>query len=81
MDKFSFYLFLIIGSCFFLLGWLFPVEGPVDYVYDKYAKNPAIKRPNKCCPAPMPKKTEIYEDLNEDGEPEWYQVIPLFEVE
>ena len=20
----------------FLLGWLFPVEGPIDYVYDNY---------------------------------------------
>ena len=63
-----------------ILGWLNPKEGPFDYLYDAYASQPAHKRPNKCCPAPMPKKVEIYEDLNEDGEPEWYQVIPLFEI-
>jgi hypothetical protein len=66
----------------FFLGWLFPVEGPVDYLYDNYASRPAIKRPSKCCAAPLPapKKTEIFEDLNEDGEPEWYEVVPLFNI-
>ena len=67
----------------FFLGWLFPVEGPIDYVYDNYATKPAIHRPSKCCATalPKPKKTEIYEDLNEDGEPEWYEVVPLFNTE
>lgn len=69
----------LVASSFFL-GWLFPVEGPIDYVYDNYASKPAIHKPSKCCAAPAPKKTEIYEDLNEDGEPEWYEVIPLFKV-
>lgn len=66
----------------FFLGWLFPVEGPIDYLYDNYASRPAIKRPSKCCAAPLPapKKTEIFEDLNEDGEPEWYEVTPLFNI-
>ena len=32
---------IIIG---FLLGWLFPVEGPVDYIYDNYkAQKCAVK--------------------------------------
>lgn len=31
--------------------------------------------------APAPKKTIIYEDYNEDGEPEYYQLVPLFDVE
>ena len=31
----------------FLLGWVFPVEGPVDYVYDNYK---ARKTATKLCP-------------------------------
>ena len=71
---------ILIIVIVFLLGWLFPVEGPFDYVYDKYAKQPAIHRPTKGIPAPAPKKTEIYADYNEDGEPEWYQLTPMFEI-
>lgn len=37
-------LILIAG---FLLGWLFPVEGPIDYVYDNYV---AKKCASKNCP-------------------------------
>ena len=33
---------ILIG---FLIGWLNPVEGPFDYVYDEYAAQPAHKRP------------------------------------
>ena len=67
----------------FLLGWLFPVEGPLDWTYDNYAKRPAVHRPSKCCayPLPKPKKTEIFEDFNEDGEPEWYELVPMFNIE
>ena len=32
--------FLVIG---FILGWLFPVEGPVDYIYDNYRDTRATK--------------------------------------
>ena len=77
---------LIIIVIAFFLGWVFPVEGPIDYIYDKWASQPAIHQPEvkehkmKCCPAPAPKTTRIYEDLNEDGEPEWYEVVPLFTV-
>jgi hypothetical protein len=68
------------------LGWVFPVEGPLDYLYDKWAFQPAHKQPEnkrvtKCCPAPAPKQTTVYEDYNEDGEPEWYELVPLFQVE
>ena len=30
--------FLVLG---FILGWLFPVEGPVDYIYDNYGDDRA----------------------------------------
>ena len=69
-----------IGGLFFVLGWLFPIEGPYDYVYDNYAKTPAVKRPHKGLPAPAPKTNFIHEDYNEDGIPEWYEIIPLFDV-
>ena len=75
--------FILIAILFLLIGWLCPIEGPLDWTYDKYAKQPATYNPVKkrqCCPAPPPKKTEIYEDFNEDGEPEWYQLTPMFEV-
>ena len=68
---------LIVGV---ILGWLCPIEGPIDYMYDNYASQPAINRPHRGVPAPAPKKVEIFEDFNEDGEPEWYQLIPLFDV-
>ena len=78
------WLVIVIIFVVFLLGWLFPLEGPLDWTMDKYSTQPATYNPVKkrqCCPAPAPKKTEIYEDFNEDGEPEWYQLIPMFEVE
>ena len=70
----------VIAILFLFIGWLCPIEGPFDYVYDKYAEHPAIHRPHKGIPAPPPKKTQIYEDFNEDGEPEWYQITPMFEI-
>lgn len=83
-DTIIFYVVLSIIVTLFLgifIGWVCPIEGPIDYVYDNYASQPALKRPHRGVPAPAPKKTEIFEDFNEDGEPEWYQIIPLFEIE
>lgn len=62
--------FLIVLFCIvigFLFGWLFPVEGPIDYIYDN-------KVPVKNGPSIKP-ITEIYVDLDEDEVPEWYWVI------
>lgn len=37
-------LILLIITVGFLLGWLFPVEGPMDYIYDNYkAQKCAVK--------------------------------------
>ena len=49
----SFILVLIVGIFF---GWVCPIEGPVDYLYDNYASQPAINRLSKGVPAPLPKK-------------------------
>ena len=54
----------------FLLGWLFPVEGPVDYVYDNYvnqkvaSKNcPAQKQPEKFTEEELDYINEMLEEL------------------
>lgn len=31
---------LIVG---FFIGWLFPVEGPIDYIYDEAVKRAPVK--------------------------------------
>ena len=83
--------FVIVGFIFFFAGWLFPVEGPIDYVYDDYVGNKTIKKPVIGAPTPDTKKEFIYGvdgpdiqdikevliDLNEDGEQEWYLFMPL----
>ena len=79
--KFYRWFFIILALLLGLfLGWLNPNEGPFDYLYDEWSGNPAVHRPHRGVAAPAPKKTEIYEDYNEDGEPEWYTLIPMFEV-
>ena len=74
-----------------LLGWIWPVEGPIDYVYDDYVGNKTIKKPVIGAPTPDTKKEFIYGvdgpdvqdikevliDLSEDGEQEWYLFMPL----
>lgn len=44
-----------------IVGWLNPIEGPLDWTYDEYASQPAHKYPTKVAPI---EKTE--EEL-----PEW----------
>ena len=80
---------LIIALIFFAAGWVFPVEGPIDYMYDDYVGNKTIQKPQIIAPA-QPKKLqygidvpdiedikEVLIDLNEDGEQEWYLFLPL----
>lgn len=41
-------LVFVVITVGFLLGWLFPVEGPIDYIYDNYK----IKKcATKLCPS------------------------------
>lgn len=73
----------------FFLGWIFPIEGPIDYVYDEHVGNKTMKRPVVNIPAQPQKKEilldgadvedikEVLIDLNEDGEQEWYLFLPL----
>lgn len=56
----SLFLFLVISGSF-LLGWLFPIEGPVDYVYDDYK---AHKVASKNCSSQVAKKDLTEEELD-----------------
>lgn len=86
--------YIIIGLVIilfgFFLGWVFPMEGPIDYVYDDYVGNKTIKKPVVNIPTQETKKLiygvdipdvndvkEVLIDLNEDGEQEWYLFMPL----
>ena len=54
-------LFFVVITVGFLLGWLFPVEGPVDYIYDNYkAERMAIK----LCPPQKPSAKFTEEELD-----------------
>ena len=82
LEKFYKWFFLLLALLLgLLLGWLNPNEGPFDYLYDERSSSPAVHRPHRGVPAPAPKNTQIYEDYNEDGIPEWYEIIPLFPIE
>lgn len=61
-NKEIFWVCLICIIIAFLLGWIFPVEGPIDYVYDRYASTPAHKRPVLAAP---PQKHSITIDIEE----------------
>ena len=57
---------LIIAVAFFIMGWLFPIEGPLDFVYDKYASQPAHKQPQKFAPIVTSKLIIDINDLSEE---------------
>ena len=59
----------------FGLGWIFPVEGPLDYVYDNYASQPAHKRP---VVAPAVKETKIEFNINDLSEEDFEELMEIF---
>lgn len=62
---------IILG---FLLGWIFPVEGPIDYVYDQYATQPAHRHP-----ASVPlKPTQFIIDINDLSEEDFEALQSIF---
>jgi hypothetical protein len=82
----SYKLISILALLGFIAGWLFPVEGPIDYKYDEMVGNKTIKKPVVNAPLPkeeykwdidIPDIKEVLIDLNEDGEQEWYLFMPL----
>ena len=72
----SFILVLIVGVFF---GWICPIEGPIDYLYDNYASQPAINRPSKGVPAPLPKKeNSIIININDLSEEDFEALQEVF---
>ncbi len=67
-----------IAGLFFIIGWIFPIEGPLDSTYDDFIK---IKKSHqKSVGAKKPKKEVII--LDED-EMELFYLIPsaTFDIE
>jgi hypothetical protein len=64
-----------ISLLFFLLGWIFPIEGPIDYVYDDYASQPAHKSPTKAAPL---KPYQIIIDINDLSEEDFEALQEVF---
>lgn len=53
-----------------VVGWLNPVEGPLDWAYDDYASHPAHKTPSKVAPIPNKEKPLLiwfFEDEEENS--------------
>ena len=85
--KNTWYLIILI-SLGFILGWIFPIEGPMDYIYDESIGNKTMKAPVVNTSVQQKKEylldgadvediKEVLIDLNEDGEQEWYLFMPL----
>lgn len=72
IEKYVLLVFAVI-TVGFLLGWLFPVEGPIDYIYDDHKmKKCAVKL---CPPQEVPEAfteeeldyiNEILEEISEE---------------
>lgn len=82
-------IFMLI-FCGFILGWIFPVEGPYDSDYDELVGQRTMKKPVINVPvqksdfkyeADVEDIKEVLIDLNEDGEQEWYLFMPLLKGE
>ena len=65
-------LVIVLG---FILGWLFPVEGPFDYVYDDYASQPAHKSPQKAAPL---QPLQLIIDVNDLSEEDFEALQEIF---
>ena len=71
-------LVMIVAGCAvlgFVLGWVFPVEGPIDYVYDDYASQPAHKSPKKVAPL---KPYQVIIDINDLSEEDFEALQEVF---
>lgn len=76
---------IILIAVSFSLGWLFPVEGPIDYIYDEHVGQKTMKAPiinvatkdEYILQNDVKDVKEIYIDLNDDGELEWYLFLPI----
>ena len=77
-DKEVFCICLGCVALAFIFGWLFPVEGPFDYVYDNYASQPAHSKPSKCCASPAIKENKIEFNINDLSEEDFEELMEIF---
>ena len=42
-----------------IVGWINPIEGPLDWTYDEYASRPAHKTSSRVAPIPIEQKLPI----------------------
>ena len=72
------HIFIFLGLLIllsFILGWLFPVEGPFDYVYDDYASQPAHRSPTKAAPL---QPLQLIIDVNDLSEEDFEALQEIF---
>ena len=48
MNKYLYGILIFIAGV--IVGWLNPIEGPLDWTYDEYASRPAHKSPTRVVP-------------------------------
>ena len=76
MNKLTIFYIILLGAiAAFILGWLFPVEGPYDYLYDEYASQPAHKSSTKVAPL---KPYQIIIDVNDLSEEDFEALQEIF---
>ena len=65
--------FLGIALLSFVIGWVFPVEGPLDSTYDDFIKVKKSKQKGVAAPIKKPQKEIIVMD---EDEIELYYLVP-----
>ena len=66
------FIFSLVG---FVLGWIFPVEGPLDYTYDAWASQPAHKHPKKTAPIQI---KQLFIDVNDLSQEDFEALQEIF---
>ena len=58
MEKYLYGILIFVVGV--VVGWLNPIEGPLDWTYDEYASRPAHKSPVKAAPPQKEKPLFIW---------------------
>ena len=80
MSKILYYIAIFTLGLF--VGWLNPIEGPLDWTYDEYSSQPAHKSPVKAIPIQKEDKVNSIEsiDLDLDNEALFIRLIKKLET-
>ena len=63
-----------------IVGWLNPIEGPLDWTYDQYASQPAHRSPTRIAPSPKKEKPLFIWFFEEEEEGEELTVPPIIQA-